>query len=124
MIKKRLLILAEHLEKIAKRCPKNRRFNMGLWFVEEHDARGHRCGTSGCAIGEAVLIPEFKALGLKISENQEPVYKGDFSWMAVERFFGLTSHEATCLFSYEGYISRHDTTPDEVAAAIREFVKG
>lgn len=119
MIKKRLLKLADRLERIAAKPPKKRAFNLFHWFI-----KGTNCGTQCCAVGEAGMIPEFRELGLKVTGN--PRFKNAEGWQAVVNFFGLNSFaEAYYLFSsYEyprAFMAPH-TGPDEVAERIREFV--
>jgi hypothetical protein len=124
MQKKRLLRLASWLERIAKNPPKTRKFNLSRWCRRlpkyERTGRFSKCGTVCCAVGEASLIPEFKQAGFRIP-YKVPKFEGRAGWEAVERFFGLSYHDATYLFMEDSYVGR--TGPDRVAARIREFVQ-
>ena len=122
MIKSRLLILADRLEAIAKRPPKGRTFELSAWLRKEP------CGTVCCAVGEAMLIPRFKKLGLGMKANHmdahcfSPHFRNDTGWSAVDAFFGLSGKQAEKLFSPVNY-SLEDRNPSTVAARLREFVK-
>ena len=73
------------------------------------------CGFAGCAIGHASLDPVLRAEGL-------PTVGADrMNWGVVRYFFGLSSSQATHLFSLYSYGDRH---PDqfEVARRIERFV--
>lgn len=116
MIKKRLLTLAARLDRIAKRPPKKRSFDLSMWFDNDDP-----CNTACCAVGEATLIPEFRKLGFGRTKGaQEPSYKGFISWAAVRFFFDISEDQSHRLFMSTQY--QRDATPDLVAARIREFV--
>ncbi len=116
MIKSRLLLLAERLEKIQA-TPKKKRtreFDMKSWVHK------NKCGTAACAVGEATFIKRFRDLGLRYSgRHAGPSFKGHLYWSAVQKFFGITAHEATRLFA--ALYTNHD--PGDVAASIRGFVE-
>lgn len=80
-----------------------------------------------CAMGWATKVPEFAELGFTYVFNgaaDVPYYKDETSWYAVEKFFGLTNHEAETLFSMFCYTTGGRTTPKQVAARIKQFLKG
>lgn len=119
MIKRRLLILAEHLERIAKRKPKSRSFNLDKWFEKTP------CGTAACAVGSACFIPEFKRLGLRLRQVGSawyPVFKGDAGYTAAARFFGISWGAAETFFCPDSYKPDEQGNPLAVATRIREFV--
>ena len=124
MIKSRLLLLAERLEKIeALPKPKRTRdFNLNVWV------RKNECGTAACAVGEATFIKRFRDLGLRYSKRLNyPTFKGQISWAAVSKFFGITHHQATSLFTASGFERRgiygEGIKPGQVAESIRRLVR-
>lgn len=122
MIKRRLLILADRLEKIAAKPPNNREFNLRFWLQ-----RGLDCGSACCAVGEATFIPELRRLGLKAKTNPRngiisPHYGKDCGWAAVQKFFGLGASQARHLFDMYSYKLEESIKPEVVAARIRETV--
>lgn len=73
-------------------------FNMGLWCDADHG-----CGTVGCLGGHAAMLPDFQAQGLKIDPKTEIITYhgkryGTSNTDTLQRFFGLTHHEAHRLF--------------------------
>jgi hypothetical protein len=129
MIKVRLLLLAERLEKIeALPKPKRKReFDLGTWVRV-----GGECGTAACAVGEATFIQRFRDLGLRYSKLANgPTFKGSQDWEAVQRFFGIHYGQAVQLFTARGYsqITGQENcygdviTPGVVARKIRGFVE-
>ena len=140
MNKHRLLILADALE---TRIPQER-FDLANWrydldFVRDEsdsdyesrasdvsdDGLLHGCGTTGCAVGWACALPEFKAEGL--SWNGTPALAIDgvirqTSWVAVEMFFDLTYDQAHKLFDSAWYGSAQRRDPRAVSNRIREMV--
>lgn len=124
MIKSRLLLLADRLDKIdALPLPKrHREFNLSVWV------RKDECGTAACAVGEATFIKRFRELGLRYSKRENsPAFKGLLNWPAVQKFFGITHHEATSLFTEGGYERRgifgSKLKPSTVATSIRKLVE-
>lgn len=143
MNKKRLLKLADELERLAEQ-KKRPRFNLALWGTQRKEQRGKKpsaltCATAACAVGTAMLLPAFRRQGLGctvINENQMvPTYRRGENWEAVDKFFfdipnpcdDRPSEEATFLFSYDSYPKRHWTGRAgmrAVAKRIRDFVAG
>jgi hypothetical protein len=126
MIKSRLLLLAERLEKIAAKPPKNRKFDLRVWFRKPNTPSffdPYFCGTTCCAVGEATLIPRFKELGLKYKNRVGPVFKRYEGFHAAEKFFGISNLEAIKLFTTAFYLDGSETKPDDVASRIRAFVR-
>jgi hypothetical protein len=116
----RLYRLARHL--MTRVTPKN--FDMSYWY----------CGTAGCAVGHACMMPEFQRVGLKTikipAENisrpsvQMPKYRGVAGWPSVREFFGLNPADSTELFSHDSYNGEvHTITPKRVAKRINGFVR-
>lgn len=118
MIKRRLLILADHLDRV-KLEKTGRQFNLNVWY----DAGRLDCGTACCAVGEAAQIPELKRLGLGLTPGawgKTPTFKKVVSWSAVEKFFRISEEDAEHLFSATRYAA--GATSKDVAARIRMFV--
>ena len=84
--------------------------------IDDHDLRTG-CGTTGCAIGWACTIPEFKAAGLSYT-GFTVRYDDLVSWGAVEVFFGLCHMEALYLFSEDSY--KANASPYDVAERLYE----
>lgn len=106
----RRLFLAEALEKNA-RDPNGMRFDLSVWIdgYDDGDNLPSRsqdyaldCGTVGCAVGLAMLLPEFRAEGLMIV-NISPFFENRSQWSAVAKFFGVSIEEAQHLFSVNAY---------------------
>ncbi len=117
MHKKRLLKLAELLQTVPKA-----KFNLNDWRRNPDRTKNgdiHDCGTVACAIGWACAIPEFIKDGLRFEQNS-PTYKGEYSWTAVEKFFGISEKMAELLFSSFEYPA--NTGPGQVAARIINMV--
>jgi hypothetical protein len=111
---KRLLRLADWLDRIAKTPPKTREFNLFYW------KQNRACGTVCCAVGEASLIPEFKKAGLKVAPY--PEFKGTNGWDAVKRFFDINYLDVIHLFAATSYGPDEVSEPAVVADRIRKFV--
>ena len=102
------------------------RFDLGNWRNKgqggrdsdiDDEALRTGCGTTGCAIGWACTIPEFKDAGL--SYIGYPVLgDGLRGFQAVEEFFGLSHMEAMYLFSSRRY--KDNAGPDDVAERLYE----
>lgn len=118
MNKERLLMLADALDKDAG-LARGIKFDLGVWLSRDRPGRyGHSCGTTGCAIGLALVLPAFNKLGF-VPEREEtttsdihttrPKYvdpstgRISANWQAVERFFDLTNQDAEWLFTAEAY---------------------
>lgn len=118
MIKRRLTLLARHLENLSKLAEKGqkpaREFNLRGWYYSY-------CGTSACAVGEATFIPELSKLGLSLHLGA-PMYKDLRGWQATEAFFGLNERQAEKLFSIDYYSETDAISPAVVAARIRKAV--
>lgn len=122
MIKSRLLLLADRLDKIAATPVRKRTriFDLSGWV------RIQTCGTAACAVGEATFLKRFRLLGLKYSRRiHDIVYRGSYGWDAVQRFFGISNHEATRLFLSTHYPTdgRGRVKPQQVADRIRSLVE-
>lgn len=60
-----LTLLATKLRENAAN-PKGMQFDISAWYKQGFNAENPiSCGTTGCAMGLAALLPEFQALGLK-----------------------------------------------------------
>jgi hypothetical protein len=133
----RLAVLARHLEKLQKQpeAARSRRFTIAAWGRREIGTAGSdaNCATVACALGEAALLPQFNAEGLRLIPATPaphvvsllPVYReghrGYFELEAAQRFFGLKRKQAEHLFmpdEYEGIV-----TPGTVARRIRRLLR-
>jgi len=132
MHKERLIKLAEFLERV----PDSKTFDLGTWFTAEHgpvcfldkDAlKGnvtredmHTCGTTACAMGWAVTIPEFREAGL---QNQwgMPMFHGRHGYDAAALFFGITYEQSMHLFDPFRYRMAELRDPLAVARRLREL---
>lgn len=143
LYKNRLLLLAEHLEKLP-----NKRFDFRHWVGPDWNGDANLCNTTACALGHATTIPELADAGLILvkchsyrhgglvclRQNMEvPEFDIDniSSLDAAMHVFGLTMDEAEYLFlpasecmidmwGVEGLEA--DATPKQVANHIRFFV--
>jgi hypothetical protein len=110
MNKERLRLLAEFLKTVNPvkfdlctwRSP-----SPGDWTISEvlrsdKSLLDNDCGTTGCAIGWACVIPEFIEAGL-VYKEEGPTFDGYVSWEATEAFFDIPPKVATLLFSSNEY---------------------
>lgn len=134
---KRLLKLAAFLRTVPRK-----RFDYASWVGEDwQGAQDLSCGTTGCALGWAATMSQFRRLGLRLKGNSyfggEVVLGRSGGVNAAKRLFGLTYEEAEYLFvPNDGYNSDpldfeyHDdldetkATPKYVARKIEKFVEG
>jgi hypothetical protein len=125
---RRLLVLAEFLEKLPEK-----RFNYEYWVGPNWDGTDLvNCKTTACALGWCAAIPEFKALGVEVyraSEHDFGVKMGESSgstwkdsWSTGGRLFALSEMEFGDLFIAGGDSPPGNATASEVAAHIRRFV--
>jgi len=117
MQKKRLLKLADFLEKVVAKKP-GYKFNMSRFADIDFDP--DHCHTAACALGWATTI--FKTLCLTDSGGaleQSLRYRDHDAFEAAMVFFGLTEPQAFRLFGAFGGIN---VTPKRVARNIRKVV--
>lgn len=131
----RLEFLAGALERNAAN-PQGMRFSLTTWLMKWLEGKPESvpsmdCGTVGCAVGLAMLLPEFQAEGLAMhpmsfgDDRWVPEYFGYHRFSAVTAFFNLTDTEAEYLFHVTSYPSgkRRGVEGElAVAARIREFL--
>ena len=82
------------------------------YYAVDDDALRTGCGTTGCAVGWACTIPEFKEAGLSYV-NSTINYGSLKSFQAVAEFFGVSYTEAVYLFSQVSY--KVNASPYDVA---------
>lgn len=104
----RLLKVADHLETINRKD-----FDL--------------CSNEYCALGHASRLPYFKRIGLKYdSTNDVFTFKGAMSNVAIGNVFEISEIQTEYLFCGNGRCTIHkskNSTPKQVAKAIRKFVK-
>lgn len=129
----RLLALADFLEGLP---PEHFDYSRWLGWSEKHDPG---CGTTGCAVGWAAMMPEFQALGFGLSpvtadrpaierfKTPDRAYASPLRF--AEELFDLDDRDVSELFYPEHWSEwlgedapSCDATPAEVAAHIRRWV--
>lgn len=121
MNKERLLKLADYLETVPPE-----KFDMGTWITGEEipgksdEGNLLECGSAGCALGWATMVPEFREAGLFFHRTSIVFCEHD-SFRAAEAFFGLDSHDSQLIFSSLEYPGGR-SEPSEVSARIRDLV--
>ena len=90
------------------------------YYAVDDDALRTGCGTTGCAVGWACTIPEFKEAGLAYKDYTVR-YDGLIGFQAVQAFFGLSFMEAMYLFSETSY--KANASPSDVAERIYEATR-
>lgn len=125
--KGRLLFLADALERNA-RNPKGMKFDLLTWLDNPNGAPDISCGTAGCAVGLAMMLPEFQAQGFGKAVNAVSMWIPAFDVLrnfdAVQKFFGIDMVTAGWLFSSHTYtVVRGAKAELAVAARIRILLK-
>ncbi len=137
MNKRRLLKLAEFLEKVPRK-----RFDYASWVGDDWGGKQDlSCGTTACAMGWACTIPSFRKAGLKLKNSlldgtslrtayytsNVPYFNGFEGFDAAALFFDIDLRDARYLFGEPNHTPFKDTsevTPKQVAKLIRKFVEG
>jgi hypothetical protein len=136
--KRRLLKLADHLEKGPKKAKwAHKKFNYAFFDSEDGEMNSkYHCGTAGCAIGEcpAVFPRYWKFQADQFGGFLNIILNNDFSryeFQAAQEFFKINEGEAEYLFNpggawwaerYKNHLS-NNATAKQVAKHIRKFVK-
>lgn len=124
---KRLLDLADYLEtKVPASC-----FNYKDFGVGDSSTQKLKCGTAGCALGWAPSVPSIRRAGLRWIDSQTigcVDVNGNLKEYndAAYTVFGIDEDDYNYLFMTGAeckYGMSIKTTPGEVAAKIRKFVK-
>ena len=102
---RRLELLANHLCGV-----KPEYFSLCAW----------KCGIVACAVGHACQIPEFTEEGFCLVRFDVPSFSNELGWNAVRLFFGLSSEDASALFSSNSY--HPNVTPSDVATKIYVYI--
>jgi hypothetical protein len=133
---KRLLILADFLETVPEH-----KFDLMNWrdtglekltlgerlsgdYMSNKKLLNNSCGTTGCAIGWACVIPEFIEDGFIWSGNYPLLNDNSKEWYgfdAVLNFFSIDESTSEYLFEYNSYDYDKSGSKD-VANRIREVV--
>lgn len=116
----RLRILQQHLVRLSRTpiAKRPRTFNMLKWFSRARADCNEFCGTAACALGEAGLIPELRAQGLKTNRRTRDVEFYDSSSMVIVKnepaagaFFDISQAQVSHLFHPWNYpIVEHGRT--------------
>jgi hypothetical protein len=87
----------------------------------------HECGTTACAMGWAVTIPEFRRDGLTLINvgvgdfmSMSPCFDSRLGYHAADAFFGIPHDIALHFFSPSAYIN--EPGPEDVANRIDLFL--
>lgn len=135
----RLLLLADFLEKLPPE-----QFDYEVWVGSAWKGDPTlSCGTPACALGWATAMPEFQALGLRLTKQHgsshcyistadsdaEVTTHGDTyrtSLAAACDIFEIGFEDAEYLFSPESFPDnpRYDASPKEVAQHIKDYIIG
>lgn len=134
---KRLLKLADFLKALPPQ-----KFDYCSWVGSDWKGKQDlSCGTTGCALGWACAMPDFRRLGLKFRKigNKRTGYTGfpmvpgktqdgeGHAGHASRVVFGLSHDQHNLLFMPKPYNPptgpTGDATPKQVAAHIRKFVR-
>jgi hypothetical protein len=114
----RLTMLADYMDGLHPRWPD--KFDMSVWRKERPF-----CGTRACALGWGTTMPEFRAMGLRLTTEWPrglvPTYQGKTHWEALALFFDIAPKQAETLFS--GDLQQSVETPQEWATHCRTFIK-
>lgn len=135
--RERLRVLSKFLREFNT---EEHKFEMNHWGIKEPDTELYACGTAACAAGWATTIPEFKAEGLKLVNDdggdyymialEDPkTHLKTLSFEALEEFFDITSDVAVDIFgggrytnNWGGFMSVRDVTPEMVADKIDNYL--
>lgn len=114
----RLALLSARLR---QPLPKRTTFDLSDWQEKTE------CGTTCCAVGLAMTMPEFKKMGLKRSTLAGvalPKFGSYDNWAAVNALFGIEHSTSLWLFALRQYPNRYRTLPTEVADRIDALIAG
>lgn len=119
---RRLLKLARFLRTIPRK-----RFDYSNWVGENwKGSQDLKCGTTGCALGWAVTMPEFRRLGLRLLTGGTlkgfPIHGARIGSDAAKSIFALSGLEAELLF-IPRTMEEFEASPKYVARKIEKFVK-
>jgi hypothetical protein len=117
---RRLLLLADFLEKLPRKFYKNFRMNdwldlgggdlaYGLGSLENHKELGE-CGTSACALGWATQVPSLRRAGV----TMRAICRGPHD--VAERVFGSNAY-------WQLFLATSIKTPKQWAKRTRRWVK-
>lgn len=146
-MKTKIELLEEFAKKLAKEVPQEN-FDMTSWISDSKftsrviskikdffKLSPKECGTAGCAIGWWPALMGNKGLKLEAtidaynSVDIMPVYKGESSYYAIAKYFGMSDNEAEWLFGPDSYLNEYPNiqsdklTPKIVSKRILEFCK-
>lgn len=98
---------------------------------DEFDLDFWKCGSVGCAIGNAVSRSEkVRRLGLELLEDEDSVFDEDYfpaylcyeGFDAVVHFLNVPRLHAEYLFHHQRYPYPHDVQKDEVLDRIQQYI--
>jgi hypothetical protein len=115
---KRLLALADHIEKIPQEV-----FSMDQFREDDHMTL-EGCGTVGCILGHApALIREKRWVPLKAIVVNPKNLLSRIDWLRVSGVFGIHSNMAIWDYLFGAFWETTDNTPKGAAKRIRWAVK-
>lgn len=122
MNRERLKILADFLRTVDRKHFDLKRWVTGVKVSDSMPPDLNACGSTGCAIGWATTIPEFREAGLTLynpfSVYPQPRYGTWVGFPAVKTFFDININMASCLFHDEQYSSSDRFNPMAVVRRI------
>lgn len=124
----------ENLEILEKGLRKvnTKRFDLYYWrvgkgrnvdmFIPDGHLLNPRCRSTGCAIGWACAMPEFREQGLWFDpSNFKPRYNGSVGFGACMELFNISLSQAYYLFALYSYEAGQGTL-ENVITRIHEFI--
>lgn len=127
--RERLAVLADALEVNAAN-PTGMKFDLEMWMTPGDAPPAMDCGTVGCAVGLAMLLPVLQVEGLAMKPSiwngiPAPIFDGCRGWDAVIGFFDLDYNQSVHLFDKDSYNGGPTTGAEaelRVAKRIREYL--
>lgn len=73
-----------------------KKFDIDHWV--EDCMTPYDCGTAACSLGWIARSEWANEIGLCLSANGSPIYDGDYTYNAAEKFFDISTNQAGWLF--------------------------
>jgi hypothetical protein len=154
MIVERIETLKNYLENIPQEIIKKKKFNLNKWMaaskirdeselpfskIKKIKSLGqiivepNYCQTTGCAMGWATTIPEFKEAGLVLITGDSDIYSSHIAFKhknkwyehfaAAEKFFDIEYQTARILFDPTYYKFEYTRHPKYVVSRLNYLLK-